>query len=126
MAGPPEASRSSVISLLKVLRPSNPLTVLAALEDGKLRVLNLTTEQCILELEGGHTSGLFGIHTISERKLLSTAYEGSLCSWDLETGELDWQLKFGVAMHALQVAVDGTIIAGFRDGKIKVLKGNDR
>ena len=126
MPSPPEAGRSSVISLLKVLRPSSPLTVLAASEDGKMRVLNLNTQQCNLVLEEWHSSGLFAVRAISERKVLSAAYEGSLCNWDPKTGKLDWQLKFGVAMHALEVAADGRMIAGFRDGSIKILSGNDR
>ena len=112
------------INLLCIPEPeTNPLSVLAATGEGIIRLWNLRTQSCERTFEGGHDGYIFSMQ-VCGAKLMSAAYEGTVCAWNLADGNAFWKAAADVQFFGLAVG-DGKVAVGRRDGGIRILRLED-
>jgi WD40 repeat protein len=98
--------------------PSGELLVTGS-QDATARVWRVADGSVVLDTAGAHRDVVSDVRFVDESHLLTASFGGSVCLWQLPSGEL--LRRFQGRAHIQRIAVAaGMVAAGFRDGSVLI------
>lgn len=79
----------------------------------------------LLQAMTGHTGNVLALAWIDQRRFITTSVDGNLREWDAKLGICVRVTDLGMRSDCVEIAADGTIIAGDDAGRIVMLRGNE-
>lgn len=101
--------------------PSDYAYVLVATLDGAIHMRRHGTGEYRESYLGQHHGKIFGMQLYNyDKKFVSAAHEGTICSWDISKGEPLWRIRTSVELFTMTIAGEQVVVGG-RDGSLRVV-----